>query len=41
VEAAIEATEFFFGSQLSEIIERNNWARIPEWTGMWWKTLTM
>jgi ubiquinone/menaquinone biosynthesis C-methylase UbiE len=40
VQAAIEATEFFFGSQLSEKIERNNWARIPEWTGMWWKTLT-
>jgi ubiquinone/menaquinone biosynthesis C-methylase UbiE len=40
VEAAIEATEFFYGSQLSKIIERNNWARIPEWTGMWWKTLT-
>lgn len=35
VEQAVEWTEFFFGEALSEKIRANNWARLPEWTGMW------
>ena len=37
VEQAIGYTEFFFGSQLSEKIRANGWARLPEWTGMWFR----
>jgi ubiquinone/menaquinone biosynthesis C-methylase UbiE len=37
VEEAIAQTEFFFGPELSTAIRRNNWARLPEWTGVWGK----
>lgn len=37
VEEAIAHTEFFFGSALSESIRANQWARLPEWTGVWGK----
>lgn len=37
VEEAIALTEFFFGPELSVAIRRNNWARLPEWTGIWGK----
>jgi len=36
-EEAIAQTEFFFGPELSRTIRRNNWARLPEWTGVWGK----
>lgn len=39
VEQAVEWTEFFFGPALSAQIRENNWARLPEWTGMWVKQL--
>lgn len=39
VEEAIALTEFFFGPQLSTAIRKNNWARLPEWTGVWGKRL--
>lgn len=35
VEQAIQGTEFFFGPELSALIRRSSWARIPEWTGVW------
>ncbi|MBC8508000.1 MAG: hypothetical protein ISR58_21860 [Anaerolineales bacterium] len=34
---AIQKTEFFFGPELSEVIRRNSWSRLPEWTGLWHK----
>ncbi len=37
IEQAVEWTEFFFGTDLSKKISENNWVRLPEWTGMWWK----
>ena len=37
VEDAVEKTEFFFGSELAETIRQNEWARLPEWTGVWSK----
>lgn len=37
VEAAVAATEFFFGAELAEKIRANGWTRLPEWTGMWTK----
>ncbi len=39
VEEAIRKTEFFFGRELSEKIEQQQWSRLPEWTGMWIKAL--
>ena len=36
---AISKTEFFFGSELTENIQSNNWDRIPEWTGVWHKKI--
>lgn len=37
VEAAVEACEFFFGTEFGDRIRRQNWTRVPEWTGMWWR----
>jgi len=38
IEQAVAYTEFFFGKELAEAIRDNQWARLPEWTGMWHKT---
>jgi ubiquinone/menaquinone biosynthesis C-methylase UbiE len=38
VEEAVKKTEFFFGSEMAEQIRLNQWARLPEWTGIWYKT---
>jgi ubiquinone/menaquinone biosynthesis C-methylase UbiE len=35
VEAAVAHTAFFFGEELAEMIRRNQWQRLPEWTGVW------
>ena len=37
VEEAVQNTEFFFGAELAERIRQNGWARLPEWTGVWFK----
>jgi ubiquinone/menaquinone biosynthesis C-methylase UbiE len=37
VDEAVERTEFFFGPALAEAIRTNDWARLPEWTGVWSK----
>ncbi|NOH12009.1 MAG: class I SAM-dependent methyltransferase [Chloroflexi bacterium] len=37
VEEAVARTEFFFGPELAETIRQNQWARLPEWTGVWSK----
>lgn len=39
VEAAVAATEFFFGPDLAQSIRAHGWARLPEWTGVWGKRL--
>ena len=39
VEEAVAKTEFFFGSKLAELVRQNNWARLPEWTGVWSKII--
>ncbi|MEJ2351476.1 MAG: class I SAM-dependent methyltransferase [Anaerolineales bacterium] len=39
VAAAAEHTEFFFGAELARSIRENGWARLPEWTGVWGKTV--
>lgn len=39
VDDAIACTEFFFGSELADRVHRNQWSRIPEWTGMWVKRI--
>ncbi len=35
VDQAVEYTQFFFGEELAEQIRKNQWARLPEWTGIW------
>jgi ubiquinone/menaquinone biosynthesis C-methylase UbiE len=37
VDQAVSYTEFFFGSALAEMIRKNGWSRLPEWTGIWSK----
>jgi ubiquinone/menaquinone biosynthesis C-methylase UbiE len=37
VAEAINQTEFFFGAELASAIRANNWACLPEWTGVWSK----
>jgi ubiquinone/menaquinone biosynthesis C-methylase UbiE len=37
VEEAVKKTEFFFGPELADKIQEENWARLPEWTGIWSK----
>jgi ubiquinone/menaquinone biosynthesis C-methylase UbiE len=37
VAEAVRLTEFFFGPELAEKIRANGWARLPEWTGVWWR----
>ena len=37
VNDAIFRTEFFFGPELASKIRQNDWSRVPEWTGMWYK----
>jgi SAM-dependent methyltransferase len=37
VEDAVDHTEFFFGPTLSAKIRAEQWARLPEWTGIWAK----
>lgn len=39
VDDAVKLTEFFFGHELSVLIRENQWARLPEWTGIWYKKL--
>jgi ubiquinone/menaquinone biosynthesis C-methylase UbiE len=38
VEEAVACTHFFFGGELAAEIRRNQWARVPEWTGLWSRT---
>lgn len=35
VEEAAACTQFFFGDELAQAIRQNQWARLPEWTGVW------
>lgn len=37
VDEAVTKTEFFFGPELADLIRKNNWSRLPEWTGVWRK----
>jgi ubiquinone/menaquinone biosynthesis C-methylase UbiE len=37
VKEAVARTEFFFGAEMAEKIRENHWARLPEWTGVWWR----
>ena len=39
LEEAVAGTNFFFGDPLTEKILENDWQRLPEWTGMWSKTV--
>ena len=35
LEEATNFTAFFFGDDLAQTVRKNNWIRLPEWTGVW------
>jgi ubiquinone/menaquinone biosynthesis C-methylase UbiE len=37
LEEAIELARFFFGEELGDKVERNQWVVLPECTGVWWR----
>lgn len=37
LEEAVELSRFFFGDELGEKVERNQWVILPECTGVWWR----
>ncbi len=39
VEEAEELTRFFFGDELGDKVQQNNWIILPECTGVWWKNV--
>ena len=39
LDEAVTGTEFFFGPEMAEKVRQNNWVRLPEWTGVWGKSL--
>ena len=39
IDEAKALTGFFFGEELTQKIEQNQWKQLPEWTGLWWKSM--
>ena len=39
LEEAIELSRFFFGEELGDRVEQNQWVILPECTGVWWRTV--
>ena len=37
LEEAVELSRFFFGDELGNRVERNQWVILPECTGVWWR----
>jgi ubiquinone/menaquinone biosynthesis C-methylase UbiE len=37
IEEAEDLSRFFFGAELGDKVQQNNWVILPECTGMWWK----
>ncbi|MEJ2759146.1 MAG: class I SAM-dependent methyltransferase [Anaerolineales bacterium] len=35
---AFRLTRFFFGDELAKKVRKQGWVRLPEWTGLWFKT---
>ena len=36
VQQSLEIAGFFFGAEMAEKIKQNNWAILPECSGVWW-----
>jgi ubiquinone/menaquinone biosynthesis C-methylase UbiE len=39
VDEAVETIRFFFGDKLAAKVRANGWNTVPEWTGVWWRTI--
>jgi len=39
LEESEELSRFFFGDELGDKVKQNNWAILPECTGVWWKKI--
>jgi hypothetical protein len=37
LEVALESMGFFFGPEMAERVRLRGSARVPEWTGLWWR----
>ena len=38
LDEAVALAGFFFGEELAQRVQKNNWMRLPEWTGVWSQT---
>lgn len=39
MEEAVDLSRFFFGDELGDKVQQNNWVILPECTGVWWKSI--
>lgn len=39
LDQAVAYVRFFFGEDLGNMVRKNSWVRLPEWTGIWSKQL--
>ena len=39
LEEAIDLSRFFFGDELGDKVEQNQWVILPECTGLWWRNI--
>lgn len=39
LDQAIHYAQFFFGKELAKKVRKQNWVRLPEWTGIWSKQI--
>jgi len=39
LEEAIDLSRFFFGDELGDKVEQNQWVILPECTGVWWRNV--
>ncbi len=39
LEEAQELSRFFFGDELGDKVEQNQWVILPECTGVWWRRI--
>lgn len=39
LEEAIDLSRFFFGDELGDKVEQNQWVILPECTGVWWRRI--
>jgi ubiquinone/menaquinone biosynthesis C-methylase UbiE len=41
LDQAVTMIDFFFGQETADTVRENNWVRVPEWTGIWNKIISV